>query len=62
LTFELADATTHIGTDKPVPRRHRRAVIEQRRVANDDGRAVLVAHNHVELTCWLSPEELRDRR
>ena len=37
--FEPRDADAEVGIDEPVPRRHRRAVVEQRRVADHDRRA-----------------------
>ena len=45
------------GPDQPVSGRHRRAVVEQRRVADHDGRSVLVTRDHVEVGQRFATEE-----
>ena len=47
--------------DQPVAGRHRRAVVEQRRVAEDDGRAVGVADDDLEVALDRPAEQGRDR-
>ena len=59
--LEPADRRDHGLADQPVARRHRRAVVEQRRVAEHDGIAVGVAHHDLERTLRLAPEQFADR-
>ena len=48
--------------DEPVTRRHRRAVVEERRVADHDRRARRVADHDLERAARLPAEQDRERR
>ena len=56
--LELADAAHLVGTDQPVAGRHRGAVVEQRRVPQHDGIAVVISHDDFEVATRLTTEEL----
>ena len=56
------DARHELGIDEPEARRHRRAVVEERRVADHDRLAGRVAHDDLERAARLPAEQHRERR
>lgn len=56
--FELRHGAGRIGIDEPVSRRHGRAVVEQRGVANDEGTTRSRAHDDLEVGSWRAAQQL----
>ncbi len=57
-SFQAADRLHGRWSDEPVARRHRRAVVEQCRVADHDRVADVVAHDDLERAGRLPPQQL----
>ena len=60
--LQPADHGGRVGTDQPVARRHRGAVVQQGSVADDHGRPGTIAHDHLEPTLRLPTEQGRHGR
>ena len=57
--FEPGDRLRRRFADQPVPRRHRRAVMQERRVADDDRIAIAITHHHFIVTTRWSSQQHR---
>ena len=61
VALEAGDGAGRRDADEPVAGRHRRAVVEQGRVPDHHGLALVVAHDDLELATRPAPEQASDR-
>ena len=58
--LETINSTSHCITDQPIQRRHRLAVVEQRRITDYDRVTPFIAHHHIERAFGWTAEQLLD--
>ena len=59
LRLEAAHGDAKVGINEPIAGRHGSAIFEERRVLDDDGRAIRSPHDHGERACRWAAQQIR---